>query len=94
MDIDVKRGLYLILIGFIAAIGFLLGIIFAIVVHHGIDFVIVFSNIFGWALFGIMIATLIVLFFLFLDKEIAIGIGYLVVVILLGVAILLVVFNI
>lgn len=94
MNPDVKKGLYLISIGFTAGIGFIFGIIFVVVFHHGVDIMTAFKNIFGWAILVLLIGTLIVIGFQFLEEDIAVGIGYLVVILILGIFLLIFVFNI
>lgn len=85
MDPEVKKGLYLILIGFFVGLGFIFGAILAFVFRHGFDFVTAFQFIFGWAFLVLVIGTLIVLLFQFLDQSVMVGGGYLCVVFLLGI---------
>ena len=92
MDSEIKIGLYLILAGFIAGIGFIFGAIFSFVARHGFDFNTAFLGL-SWTFVVLLIGTGIVLLFQFLEGSGVIGGGYLCGVLILGIFALIGIWN-
>ena len=83
---DTKHGLILIGIGFLAAIGFTLGMYAILVIKTGLFFSGFYSLIFGLIAAGVLIGTIVALIYGAMEDEwIVAGWVYLILIIILGI---------